>query len=255
MEDGAVGGFEDESGIADHFEVGGGGLAGGGEVVADEDGVGGVEAQGLQRSQLHFTAASDANFLAGQEQAEEAEHPQTLAGRQIAAIDEGCAGDWNQEIHGNAGHVELPQRQGQVNYVVSRLAHAENATGAGGQSGSFDGFDSADAILKGVGGANIFVVGLSGIEVMVDAIDPSRSKALGLIFIQQTQAGTDFHRVLGFDFAHQIQYTVEGGFGGRSPRNYHAKRSGFEGMGALGSGEYPVFRHQGILVDFGGGDF
>ena len=55
---------DDEAHLLDHPVVGLGGLALGREIVADEDRVGGIQAQRLQAAQVQLAAAGDAQLAA-----------------------------------------------------------------------------------------------------------------------------------------------------------------------------------------------
>ena len=63
--------FETE--IADHLMGVGGVLAWGGQIAVDEHRVGRIEAQRLQRTQVDFSAAGDADLFAWVDEAEQAE--------------------------------------------------------------------------------------------------------------------------------------------------------------------------------------
>jgi hypothetical protein len=63
-----IGGFQDKASIANHIVISLGRLTWGGQVVANKDGIGGVEPQGLELSQLYFPPPGNANLLTGEEQ-------------------------------------------------------------------------------------------------------------------------------------------------------------------------------------------
>ena len=78
--------FDLEAQIFDHAPDFWGGRARCGEVAVYEDGVGWIESQGLETAQVVLAASGDAEFGAGVQEAEEAEHFQAALWRQIVTV-------------------------------------------------------------------------------------------------------------------------------------------------------------------------
>ena len=78
--------FDRESQIFDHPPDFRRWRARGCEVTVHEDGVGWIKSEWLQAAQIVFAAAGDADFGAGMEEAEEAEHFEAALWRELIAI-------------------------------------------------------------------------------------------------------------------------------------------------------------------------
>ena len=193
-----AGDFESE--VFDHSVVLRGGLALGREVIPDEDAIGDHQAQGLERSEVAFATAGDPQFACGVDEAEHGQGSDAVAGREVFLLLHRSAIDGMEEIQGDRLDGELLERESHFDDVLSAFTHSDDPTAAECQSRFSDIFKRLDAVLEGVGRADLRVVFLAGIEVMVDFVDPCGGQPLGLRFVEQSEASADIQTVGLLDF-------------------------------------------------------
>ena len=75
-----------------------------------------------------------------------------------------------ERVDGNRVGVDLPERQGQVDQVLVAFSHADDASGTDFKAGSPRMMDCGQAVLKGVRAADRGVIGLAGVEIMIDPV-------------------------------------------------------------------------------------
>src|SRR2546426_1971845 len=84
--------------VIEHRPIGFGRLPGRGQVVADEDRVGGVKRERLQRAEIHLAAARDPDLLRRAGKAEQGEDLQTASGVELVPALERRPRDRVQEV-------------------------------------------------------------------------------------------------------------------------------------------------------------
>lgn len=244
-----------ESEVFDHLVVIFRGLALGGEVVADEDGVGGVEALRLEPAEVEFASAGDAEFAIGVHEAEHAEGAETIAGGDVVGLLQRGAVDGVQEVDGDGLDLHVTESGGEFDEVIVSFAHADDAAGAEFHTRAADGLESVDAVLVGMGGANFVVESAAGVEVVVDAIDAGVLEDVGLIGGEEAEADADVHAVFVLDFADDVGDVVEFAFVGSAAAGDDAEGAGLGFLGLAGAFEERFFILEDVLGDGGGGEF
>ena len=242
-----------EAEVGEHGEVGGGGLAAGGEVVADEDRIGGIETEGLQGAEVMLAATGDADLLGGVDEAHEGEDLEAVRGGEGAQGGEGGAGDRVEEVDGDGVGVDGTEGKGGVDDIVVGLAHAEDGAGAGGEASLFDAFDGAQAIGVGVGGDDVGGVDGARIEVVIVAIDTGLLEDVGLAVLEEAEAAA--HLEVGvpvLDGAHGVGDGGELTGGGATATGHDAIGGGVQVGRAVGPLEDRRAGLDGVFGDGGG---
>src|SRR3990170_5637068 len=85
--------------VLDHLERLRGGLAGAGEVSADEEGIPRIQGKGLEASQVNLSSAGHANLCLGKHEPKETEYLEASPRGEIPHVGERRAGHRVQEIH------------------------------------------------------------------------------------------------------------------------------------------------------------
>ena len=159
-----------------------GGLAGLRQVVGDEDGVGRVQAERLERAQVHLAAGGKPDLPVG---VHEPEHRRgraaPAAGRAARprAPQAACPSIGRRKLTGIDSAPSVPELVGDVDELRVGLAHADDHARAGGDSGGVDGLHGRDPVLVGVGRADRLVVALGGVQIVVVRARPRRFRARG----------------------------------------------------------------------------
>ena len=106
----------------DELEVGLGGLALRGEVVAEEERVRDVERQPLQRAQVHLAAARDADLLVGTDESGHREDAQAASGGELPRALVRGAVEGHEEVDGDRVGAEVAQREESLDELLVTLA-------------------------------------------------------------------------------------------------------------------------------------
>ena len=109
----------------------GGGTAGRGQVVADDERVRtGEQAHRLQLAQHALAAAGEAQPRTREDEPEQRDRLQRLARGEHGVIGERCAGTRIEQVDRHLARIELGELEHEVDSLVERLTHAENAAAA-----------------------------------------------------------------------------------------------------------------------------
>lgn len=223
-----------------------GGVLGGEELAAVEDGVGaGVEAERLGFAGEAGAAGGEAHFAAGQGDARDGDDAGELKGVYLRVAFQRGAGHGHQGVDGYAfglrvqGGEDLQHAQA----VVHGFAQAQNAAAAHGHAGALHVGDGLQPVVKRVSGDDVGVVLRAGVDVVVISGYAGFAKSAGGIGAQVAQGYAYFHAQLAY-LANGLQYGFEArvAIAHALPGGAHAK-AGTAGLGgAAGDGH-----------DFGGG--
>lgn len=175
----------------DHAVGVGGGLARSGEVAVHEEGVGGVEREGLHVPEVQFPAAGDPELCGWIHETEEAEDLEAALGRKLTAPLQGGSRDRMEEVDRNRCHIEPPKAQGQVDDVLVRLTHPDDPTAAGAEARPPNIINRPHSVVIGVGGADLGIEAPAGVQVVIHALDPRVLEASCLILRHQSKAAAD----------------------------------------------------------------
>src|SRR5262245_14530374 len=198
-----------EAEILEHRPVGLGCLSPRRQVVADEDRVGGLERERLQRAQLLLAASGDADLLSGAHETKEREDLEAAARVELVPTLERRARDRVQEIDRDGVDVEVAEGVGDVDDLLVRLAHAGDETRTGGDARRSDGLERRQAIVVGVGRRDPRVVARGGVEVVVVPLDPGLEEIARLCGGEKPEARADLHRQLLLDPAYGSRHLPE----------------------------------------------
>jgi hypothetical protein len=246
--------LDSEPKVLDHPVIRLGRLAAGGQVVTDEDRVGGVEAEWLEGAEPEFSTAGNAQIATGVDKAEQGERSQAVAWGEVPCTFQGRAGDGIEEVDRNRFNRQVPQGEGHFDQVVGRFAHADNPARADFKSGIADCVERCQAIGKVVRGADLSVVIAACIEVMIDTVDSARLETLRLIVAEQTNGDADLQRVGLFDFRDDLAEGVDFPRGGPAARKDDAVGARLTLLGLLGTGQKLLTVEEIVRRDSGVGD-
>ena len=115
-----------EAEVLDHAVIFAGVLSWRGEVVADEQRVGGIESQRLQAPQVHFTSSGDADFGSRVSEPEECEDFEAVDGVEDSGIFQWCAVDRVEEVDRDGLDTEFLEFVADVDHVVVSFSHADD---------------------------------------------------------------------------------------------------------------------------------
>src|SRR6185437_2159528 len=184
-----AGALDGEAGVGDHLQVAGAGLALAGQVVAEEDRVDDVQRQRLEAAQVDLAPAGqpDLGVRAG-----EPDHGQAaqaaLRGQAPLAAQRGAL-ERDQEVDRDRVGVEFSEREHYIYEFFVGLPHPGDQARARGQAGLLGLGHGVGAVGVVVGGADVFVVALGGVEVVVVGGGAGLVQPLGLAVGEQAQAG------------------------------------------------------------------
>ena len=189
-----------EARVANHRQVVIAGLPLAGQVVTQEDGIAHLQHQRLQGANVVFPSGRRAELTVGVDQAHHRQDAQAPLRGELPVGMQRRALEGKQEVHRHRLGAELPQCEGHLHEFLVGLPHPRNEAGAGADAGPLGGLHRVDPIGIAVGGADVGIVLLGGVEVVVVAIRPGRSQLLGLVVIEEAQAGADVQpRMFGVD--------------------------------------------------------
>lgn len=186
-----------EARVLDHVEVGLAGLALTGQVVAQEDRVGDVQAQRLQRAQVDLASARDPHLDVGADEADHRQDPQAALRGEVPLLGQRGALERDEEVDRYRVRAQLAQREDHVDQVAVALAHARDQAGAGGQARAVRLLHGVHPVRVGVGGGDVPVGALGGVEVVVVRVGAGRPQPLGLVVGEQAEAGADLDGRVG----------------------------------------------------------
>lgn len=189
-----------ESHVLDHPIIFRGGLALGGQVIADEDAIGDVEPERLQGSEVAFATSSDPKFALGVHETEHRESAEAVARGEVFLLLHRRPIDRMQEVERDGFHVKFSKRESHFNDVALAFPHPDDTTTAELQSCFANVLECFHSIVKGMGRANLFVVFAARVEVVVDFIDASCGQPHRLGFIEEPKARANVQAVLLLDF-------------------------------------------------------
>ena len=104
-------------GIGNHLKIGTARLAFAGQVITEEDRIGKVKSERLQRAEVNLPAAGDPDFGVGEEEPEEGEDAQTPLRCELPFVSQGGSIEGDQEVDGNRVGVDPVE----VNLVTNPL--------------------------------------------------------------------------------------------------------------------------------------
>jgi hypothetical protein len=99
------------------------------------------------------------------------------------------------EVHWHRLRVQSPEGQGHIDNIIVGLPLAEDSPGAEVESGASGRFQRVHPVLISVGGADLRIVPLAGVEVVVKLLHSRLPQPPGLVPIQKAQrtANADVH--------------------------------------------------------------
>ena len=232
-----------------------GGVFGGEEFVAVEDGVGsGEKAEGLGFFGELGAAGGEADFGLGDSDAGDGNHTNEVENSDGFISFQWSAGHGHEGVDGNALGlwVEPGDDLDHFEAILDGFAEAEDAAAADGHAGVLDVADGIEAILKGVGGDNVGVVFGGGVDVVVVGGDSGFLEFLGFRFSEFAEGDADFHAHVG-DGADDVEDLLEplGAIAHSAPGGTHAKAGGAAVAGGFGSLDDVAFLHESFGIDTG----
>ena len=243
-----------EAEVLDHAVIFAGVLSWRGEVVADEQRVGGIESQRLQAPQVHFTSSGDADFGSWVSEPEECEDFEAVDGVEDSGIFQWCAVDRVKEVDGDGFDTEFLEFVADVDHVVVSFSHADDQSAAEFQVLFSAGLERIDSFLVGVSRADFVVESSAGIEIVIDAVDSGLFESSGLIGIEQTEAAADMQPGVLFDVPDGLCNLIDIGITGRSTAGDDAVGACLVLGGLSCSGDELFGAFQSIAIDGSIGD-
>jgi len=233
--------------------VGHGGVGGGEEFVAVEDGVGtGEEAEGLGFVGELGAAGGEADAGLGDGDAGDGDHAGHIEGGDGVLAGEGGAGHGHEGVDGDAfgGWVELGDDLDHFEAVLGVFAEAEDAAAADRHTGVLDVADGAEAVVEGVGGDDVGVIFGGGVDVVVVGGDAGFLEGLGFGGAEFAEGDADLHAE-GGDIADDVEDVVEafGAGADATPGGTHAETGGAGVLGGVGAFHDLAFFHEAFGID------
>lgn len=183
--------IELEAEVRDHAVRVRGFLARRGEIAVDEDRVGGIERQGLQRPKIDFSAAGHANLFARVDEPEETERFQAFLRGQLFLFFERRFGNRVKKVNRYRRDIHRSQGERQIDDVVFAFAHADDSARAGSDAGMFHVLDGGDAVVESVGGDDLGMVLAARVQVVIDSSDARFFERADFILAHQAQGAAD----------------------------------------------------------------
>ena len=172
------------------------------EVIADHERAGAShEDHALEIAEIYGASAGDHDFLFRENEAEAGDCFEDFEGREARFVGVGRAGDRIEDIDGDDICAEVAEREGEIASVFMGFTHADDSAGADFDAGGFEMLDGFDAVLVGVGGADVREKALRTFEIVVVALEAGGAEALGNFGIlddAEGGVGTGFAAVLEF---------------------------------------------------------
>ncbi len=249
---GLAGALDLEAGVLDHVEVGLAGLALAGQVVAEEDGVGDVQAERLHRAQVHLAPAGDPHLGVRVDEADHREDAQAALRGEVPLLGERGALEGDQEVDRDGVRAQLAQREHHVDEVLVALAHAGDQAGAGGQARAVRLLHGVHPVRVGVGLGDGPVGVLGGVEVVVVGVGAGRLEPLRLVVGEQAEADADLDLGVGLlDGGHGVGDPVDVAVRRAAAAGHQADPFGAAGHAGAGRVGGLVRLEPGVLEDLG----
>ena len=131
----------------------------------------GLDGQPLQLAEVLDAPAAEAEQRVGEDQAEDRDPLDRLPRVHVLAVAELRARARVEQVDRHRRGVDLGQLEGHLDALLARLAEVEDAADAGLEAGLRDRVDRAQAALVADRRGDLGVVGLGGLDVVVDALD------------------------------------------------------------------------------------
>ncbi len=232
-----------------------GGVVGGEEFVAVEDGVGtGEEAKGLCFVGEAGAASGEADFCFGDGDAGDGDHADEVEGIDLWIFGEGCAGHGHEGVDGDGFRlgIEVGDDFEEAEAVGDGFAEAEDTAAAHGHASVLDVFDGAEAVFVGVCGDDVGVVLGGGVEVVVVGGDAGIAELYGFIGAEFAEGYADFHAEFR-DVADDVEDLIEAlcAAADTTPSSAHAEAGGAGSGGGLCAFEDVAFSHEAFGFDAG----
>ena len=145
-----------------------------------------------------FAAGSQADVGFGIDEAEEGNGPQDIAAVELSPMFQGRTGDGHEGVDGNGLDAQFSQADGHVQAVFPGFPHADDTAGTDAEPFFLSGLDGADAIVIGVGRADVREETPRRLDVVVITGDPRFVEAVQLFRRKQAvrRAEVDVQRLL-----------------------------------------------------------
>ena len=192
-------------------------------------------AKGCKAAQVILASAGYADVGGGMQQTRHGQYLEAAHGSQ-AVMDprEWRAAYRDQEIDRDRLRAHFLQRHQHVHNVLIAFALADNAPGADLQPGFPADHQIAHAVGESVGGADVRIEALAGIEVMVYALKSGLAQAAGLLQRKKAKGAADGDARIGGDGAHNTAKRLDIGIAENAAAEAHAKASCFQLLGLAG---------------------
>ena len=215
--------LDDESGVGDHLQVSRSRLPFAGQVVAQEDGVGQVQAERLQAAQVDLTAARNAHLGVWKHEAEQGKDAQAALRSELPLPAERRALERDEEVDRHRVGIAPAEGEGEVHHIGVGLAHAEDGTRARREPRVLRHPHRVDAIGIGVRRADVAVIGFARVEIVVVRVHAGGKQALRSLGGQEAERGAHLDiGVTRLDGAHRFGDALHVAIGWPPPTRHEA---------------------------------